>query len=100
MAGASYSFALPAPHTPPPPATPAVVRRHGLPEESLETILHSELQDAHVASRRDDLAEVAGVVVDDGGAPIEVVEQIEQLEPQLEAALRGPGDQPREIGRA
>src|SRR5690242_13116442 len=54
----------------------------------LEGVLDTKLQHARTAGLRDDLAEVRGVEVHDGIAPVEVVQQIERLEPQLDVLCR------------
>src|SRR4029453_3371181 len=58
-------------------------------EAILETILYPELQDSRIAADRVDLAECPGIVVGDGIAPVEVIKEVEGLEPELEGLCSG-----------
>src|SRR5688572_27291615 len=61
----------------------------------LEVVLHAELQDARIAGLRLDAPERPRVEVGDRIPPVERVEQVERLEPQLQP-LRPQLDEPRQ----
>src|SRR6185436_10832682 len=61
----------------------------------LEGILDGKLHDARIPTGRGDLSKRADIVVGRRVAPVEVVEQVEGLDPELEVLCRPERHQPR-----
>src|SRR5436190_22632898 len=65
-------------------------------DEPLKPVFDAELHDTRIARRGRNPAEGARVEIRDGVSPVEVVEQIEDFEPQLELPGGGKRHEPRQ----